>query len=78
MKIKKKKQNIEQRKNRRSVFTIEDHDLLIRLDQKVDDQNIKLSNHIKHSTAIVMIALTAGLFGAVNMIVGLILILVKL
>jgi len=54
-----------------------DHDLLIELRVEVRELIKGHNNHLAHHWRITLLALTAGIIGATNLFIGLILVLVK-
>lgn len=57
--------------------SLSDHDLLIENSVLLKELIRSYENHLRHHWAITVIALSAGLIGAVNMCIGLLFILTK-
>jgi hypothetical protein len=54
-----------------------DHDILIRMDEKLDGLNTGFTNHLNHHWTITVIALSAALTGGLSLLGSVILILIK-
>lgn len=57
--------------------SLSDHNLLIRIDERVKKIDKCLGNHLKHHFLITVAALSAAFMGTASLIVGLILLLIK-